>query len=124
MNSTKLALMPVELPEQRQAARSLDAEYLGWVVDLALKQYGLSFDIEAMVHSDIDDSSRFYPPTGRFYLVERAGAYAGIGCLKRLGDGIGEIRGMYIQFHISWRGRRLCAAGPSIAIVQYSWKLI
>lgn len=97
--SNAVALHPVESPEQRSAARQLILEYLRWVADIARTQYGLSFDIDAMVSSDIDDRSKFYPPTGRFYLVAWAGEYVGVGCLKRLETGVGEIQRMYVQPH-------------------------
>lgn len=67
------------------------------MADLARTNYGLYFDIEAMVHSDIHDQGKFYPPNGRFYLVESAGVYVGVGCLKRLSEGVGEIQRMYVQ---------------------------
>jgi GNAT superfamily N-acetyltransferase len=52
-----------------------------------------------MVRSDIDDSSKFYPPTGRFYLVHWAGGHVGVGCLKQLAAGVGEVQRMYVQPH-------------------------
>src|SRR5262249_41339128 len=93
-------LVPVETPEQREAARALLVEYLGWVGDIARASYGLVFDIDEMARSDIEDRSKFYPPTGRFYLVRHDGRDIGIGCLKRLAPNVGEIQRMYIQPHV------------------------
>src|ERR1700752_4366819 len=93
-------LVPVETAEQRQNARVLVLEYLRWVGDIARSSYGLSFDIEAMARSDIEDRSKFYPPTGRFYLVRHDGREIGVGCLKGLEPGVGEIQRMYIQPHV------------------------
>ncbi len=87
----------MESPAQREAARALIGEYLRWVADIARAEYGLSFDVHAMASSDIDDAGKFYPPTGRFYLVRVGDAPVGVGCLKRLADGIGEIQRMYVQ---------------------------
>jgi hypothetical protein len=81
-------LHAVESPDQRAAARALVAEHLHWVAGVARSSYGLSFDVEAMVRSNLDDGSKFFPPTGRFYLVRYEGAYAGVGCRKRLTPGI------------------------------------
>ena len=94
------SLVPVETSEQRESARALLVEYLRWVGDIARSSYGLSFDIEAMARSDIEDRSKFYPPTGRFYLVRHDARDIGIGCLKRLAPGVGEIQRMYIQPHV------------------------
>ena len=95
-----LSLVPVETSEQRESARALLVEYLRWVGDIARSSYGLSFDIEAMARSDIEDRSKFYPPTGRFYLVRHDARDIGVGCLKRLAQGVGEIQRMYIQPHV------------------------
>ena len=95
-----LNLVPVETSEQRESARALLVEYLRWVGDIARLSYGLTFDIEAMARSDIEDGSKFFPPTGRFYLVRHERRDIGVGCLKRLAQGVGEIQRMYIQPHV------------------------
>lgn len=100
MHDRPFALVPVETQAHRDAARHLITEYLLWVADIARSEYGLSFDVEAMVVSDIDDRSKFYPPNGRFYLIESAARFAGVGCLKRLAPGQGEIQRMYVQDHL------------------------
>jgi GNAT superfamily N-acetyltransferase len=93
-------LVPVETAQQRETARVLLVEYLRWVGEIARSSYGLSFDIEAMARSDIEDRSKFYPPTGRFYLVRHDDRDIGVGGLKRLAQGVGEIQRMYIQPHV------------------------
>jgi GNAT superfamily N-acetyltransferase len=93
-------LVPVETASEREAARVLLVEYLRWVGEIARSSYGLSFDIEAMARSDIEDPAKFYPPTGRFYLVRHDGRDIGVGCLKRLAPKVGEIQRMYIQPHL------------------------
>jgi GNAT superfamily N-acetyltransferase len=75
-------------------------EYLRWVGEIARASYGLSFDIEAMARSDIEDRAKFFPPSGRFYLVRHDGRDIGVGCLKRLAPNVGEIQRMYIQPHV------------------------
>ena len=97
MARTTVDLHAVESPAEREAARALIGEYLHWVAAIALSNYGLSFDVGAMLQSDIEDRSKFYPPTGRFYLVRHAGHEVGVGCLKRLAAGIGEVQRMYVQ---------------------------
>lgn len=90
-------LQPVETAEQRGAAEALVREYLDWVAGVARTEYGLVFDIEAMVRSDMDDAAKFFPPAGRFYLVTHERAFVGVGCLKRLAPGVGEIQRMYVR---------------------------
>src|ERR1700674_328834 len=74
---------------QLRAVMSTDAVQL--INETAAENYGLSFDVEAMLASDIGDESKFYPPAGRFYLVCYRGAYVGVGCLKALEPPVGEI---------------------------------
>lgn len=100
MLDRKFALIPVETQAHRDAARQLITEYLLWVAGIARSEYGLSFDVEAMVASDINDRSKFYPPNGRFYLIESGTGFSGVGCLKRLAPGLGEIQRMYVQEHL------------------------
>lgn len=95
MSSPHLA--PVVDDVTRKAARELIEEYLRWVAGIAKEQYGLSFDVDAMLESDINDRSKFYPPEGRMYLVRYDGAYAGVGCLKRFAPDVAEIQRMYVK---------------------------
>ena len=90
-------LVPVADAATRAAAEELIREYLQFISDTALENYQLTFDIEAMVASDLDDSAKFYPPAGRFYLVQHADEYVGVGCLKRLSPTIAEIQRMYVR---------------------------
>jgi len=94
-----LTFVAVDSAEQREAARSLIAEYLGWIAEIAGAQYGLTFDVHAMDRSDVEDAHKFFPPTGRFYLVEHDGAYVGVGCLKQLSPRVAELQRMYVQPH-------------------------
>lgn len=89
--------MAVETPAHRAAAEALVSEYLHWVAGVARTEYGLAFDVEAMARSDLEDRGKFFPPSGRFYLVESQGTFVGVGCLKRLAPAIGEIQRMYVQ---------------------------
>lgn len=97
MTAGAVDLIAVESSAHKAVARELVREYLRWVADVARTNYGLTFDVEAMIESDIQDQSKFYPPVGRFYLVQHAGHYVGVGCLKRLADGVGEVQRMYVQ---------------------------
>ena len=109
MNTPAVDLVAVDDAPTRAAGRALIAEYLRWIARSAKASYGLSFDVDAMVASDIDDRAKFYPPSGRFYLVRYSGSYVGVGCLKRLTPTLAEIQRMYVQPHVRGvgAGRRL-----------------
>ena len=97
MTTARAALQAVESPEHVAAASTLVAEYLAWVADIARSSYGLTFDVDDMLRSDLEDRSKFYPPSGRFYLVRHDNAYVGVGCLKALGADVCELQRMYVQ---------------------------
>jgi GNAT superfamily N-acetyltransferase len=90
-------LVPVDDAATRGAAESLIREYLQFIADTALQSYHLTFDIEAMIASDLGDAGKFYPPAGRFYLVRHGDKLVGVGCLKRLTPEVAEIQRMYVQ---------------------------
>jgi GNAT superfamily N-acetyltransferase len=93
----QITLQQVASDAQREAAHVLIGEYLHWVAGIARANHGLSFDVDAMLRSDMDHRAKFEPPSGRFYLVGRSGGWVGVGCLKRLSHGVGEIQRMYIR---------------------------
>jgi len=95
-----IELVAVDDAATRGAARDLIAEYLRWIASVAAASYGLSFDVDAMLASDIEDRAKFYPPSGRFYVIRREDANVGVGCLKRLTPSVAEIQRMYVQPHV------------------------
>ena len=97
MRAEKPVLVAVGDVETLAAAESLIREYLQFIAETARSHYQLRFDIEAMIASDLGDESKFYPPSGRFYLVRYAGDYVGVGCLKRLVASVAEIQRMYVR---------------------------
>jgi len=109
MSNASLQFKAVEDAATTKAARELIGEYLRWVAQVAKENYGLSFHVEAMIASDLEDRSKFYPPHGRLYVVRCDDTYVGVGCLKRLAPGIAELQRMYLQPHARGigAGRRL-----------------
>ncbi len=99
----EVLFLQVKSAEHKQQAGSLIREYLEWLNERVQCDYGIEFDVESMVASDLSDSEKFHPPNGRFYLVQYKGDIAGVGCLKKLEDGQGEIQRMYVL--PSFRGR-------------------
>jgi len=100
MTAAAIEVVAIGDAATREAARYLIAEYLRWIANAAAACYGLSFDVDAMVTSDIEDRSKFYPPAGRFYVIRRGDSHVGVGCLKRLTPSVAEIQRMYVQPHI------------------------
>jgi GNAT superfamily N-acetyltransferase len=86
----------VETEEQKGKAAALIREYLEWLNDRLKHDYGMEFDVETMVQSDLSDPHKFHPPYGRFYLARYNDEVAGVGCLKELEPGVGEVQRMYV----------------------------
>jgi len=86
----------VQSDEEKEQAGFLIREYLVWLNERVQRDYGLEFDIEAMLESDLTEPDKFMPPYGRFYLARYGDHVAGVGCLKKLEEGIGEIQRMYV----------------------------
>ena len=95
-----IELVAVDDAATREAARDLIGEYLRWIGSAAAANYGLSFDVDAMVTSDLEDRSKFYPPGGRFYVIRRGESYVGVGCFRRIAPRVAEIQRMYVLPHV------------------------
>jgi GNAT superfamily N-acetyltransferase len=91
-----IQFLHVESEEQRQQAGALIREYLEWLNSRIQHDYAIEFDVEAIVQSDLSAPHKFHPPEGRFYLARYGGNIAGVGCLKRLDEGVGEVQRMYV----------------------------
>ena len=104
-----MKLILVEDAATRAAASELLEEYLRWIARVAQQSYGLSIDVAAMVDSDLNDPAKFYPPSGRFYVLRHEDGHVGIGALKQLAPGVAEIQRMYVRPQVrgTGAGRRL-----------------
>ncbi len=91
-----IQLQQVETETQKKEAGSLIREYLDSLNDRLLRDYGMHFDVDTMVQSDLSDPHKFHPPFGRFYLARYMHKTAGVGCLKRLDNTVAELQRMYV----------------------------
>lgn len=94
----------VQTEAQKQEAASVIREYLDSLADRLARDYGLPFDSDGMIRSDLTDPSKFHPPDGRFYLATCDARTAGVGCLKRLGTDVGELQRLYVRPLFRGRG--------------------
>jgi GNAT superfamily N-acetyltransferase len=77
--------------------RDLFWEYLQWANAQVNKEFGVNFDIQTMLEQDMADLDKFMPASGRLLLCNLDAQWAGVVCLKRLEDDMGEIERMYVR---------------------------
>ena len=92
-----LQLIQVTSEENMAHVRQLFLEYAQWLHGKAAQAYGASFDVFSVSQMFAAESEEFYPPYGRLYLAKYKDDIVGVGCLKRQGRGIGEIKRMYVR---------------------------
>lgn len=98
-----LELIRVTSDAQNLEIRRLFLEYIQWMIAKFNQEYGLTFDEDQVLDEFLAGACVFYPPQGSMYLAKVNQEFVGIGCLKELGEGIGEIKRMFVSD--AYRGR-------------------
>ena len=99
-----------ELPGDLEVVRKLWFDYLTWGNNEMQARHGVHPHTPSeTVEQDIASIDKFQPPSGCLALAFKDGQACGIGCLRRIGDGIGEIKRMYVDpsFRGSGAGRAI-----------------
>lgn len=94
----------VQSEEDRFHVKELFWEYLQWANQKVESNFEISFDINQMLSEDMDTLGKFLPPSGRLLIAEYNGSVAGLGCLKKLNNQIGEIKRMYVRSEFRRKG--------------------
>jgi GNAT superfamily N-acetyltransferase len=92
-----IEVFQVETDEHKRQVRLLFWEYLQWANAMVGREFGVTFDIETMLKQDMKDLAIFFPPPGRLLLATYETKLAGIGCMRKIGEGTGEIKRMYVR---------------------------
>lgn len=92
--------------------RELFWEYLEWANARVNEEFGVDFNIKAMLEDDMKNLHIFFPPDGHLLLAKEGPNVAGIVCLKKLRNDMGEIKRMYVrpEFRGKGLGRALIEA--------------
>lgn len=85
-----------------EALTDLAFEYLSWAVDRLREEYAVEWP--PIRREDVGDSLEAYASGGVVLLAERQGAAVGMGAMRRVRDGVVEIKRMYVR--PSARGQR------------------
>jgi len=95
---------PIEFrPAVPGPLRALNLEYMGWIDAQLATHFGVSLvqvngqSIEQYVDATLDKVCGEPPPRGCFHLLWRDGEYLGMGGLRTLEPGVGEIKRVYLR---------------------------
>jgi putative acetyltransferase len=72
-------------------------EYLTWGNDQNEVHHGFRLPVRETVDHDLEAIAQFEPPGGRLLLAWDGDHAFGIGCLRGIAPGIGEIKRMYVE---------------------------
>jgi GNAT superfamily N-acetyltransferase len=106
--------VPTDPVAHRAELITLNVEYMDWVLAGIQRTFGtpphelLGQPIADYVASKLESVCGAPPPQGVFYLVRLGGALAGMGGLRRVRDGVAELKRVYVR--PACRGARLGAA--------------
>jgi len=95
----------------RAAVVALNVEYMTWVADGIARDFGVQvidvvgMPVAAYVERVVDKVCGDAPPRGAFHLVEVEGHLAAMGGLRRVREGVAEIKRVYVR--PGFRGQRL-----------------
>src|SRR5215471_16341930 len=93
-----IEIREAELPGDLGAVRKLWFDYLTWGNNEMQSRHGMHPHTPSeTVEQDIASIAKFQPPSGCLVLAFKDGQACGIGCLRQIEDGIGEIKRMYVD---------------------------
>lgn len=91
-----------DLTRDRSVLTQFNIEYLDWIGVSVQERFGLSLpallgaSIPTYVEGALDKLCAGTPPSGVFYVVADGDAAVGMGGLRRLRDGVAEIKRIYV----------------------------
>jgi GNAT superfamily N-acetyltransferase len=87
-----------------EQVKELFTEYMQWIHLKLNEEYGIDFDVKSKVAQDMTELDMFSPPSGRLILLTLGSELVGLGCLRSIGDKLGEIKRMYVRPKFRGRG--------------------
>ena len=90
-------LIQARMPEHRKIVQELFAEYFNWVCTRIYQDYKVTLDAESMIAHDVETIDVFLPPKGVLLLALDNDFPAGCACMRTIGEGVAEIKRMFVR---------------------------
>jgi GNAT superfamily N-acetyltransferase len=104
MEEKMVEIYQIKSEEARIHVRELFGEYLIWANKRLNEEYGIDFDVEAMLEQDMLDLNKFLPPQGCLLLAKIDNNVAGLACMRMIRDDIAEVKRMYVRSKFRKKG--------------------
>lgn len=104
MKENYVEVLQADMVKDGESIRSIFWEYLSWANERLKQEFGISFDIATMLEEGMAELENFMPPHGRLLLARHATEVVGCACLRTIGEGIAEVKRMYVRPTARGRG--------------------
>ncbi|MBE9004250.1 GNAT family N-acetyltransferase [Fortiea sp. LEGE XX443] len=104
-----LKIIQVETDKYKHHVSELLSEYFNWIHLMWSSEYNISFDVNRSLEECMAQLHEFMPPEGRLLLGKYKGKIVGCACLRKIEEGVGEVKRMYVRpkFRTKGIGRAL-----------------
>jgi ribosomal protein S18 acetylase RimI-like enzyme len=95
--------IPLKYEQHKKDLIKLNEEYLSWIASEMQKRYNIDMvvlmgiSVREYVEKTVENFASYLPPEGIYYLIQSSNSLFGMGAIRELKNGIGEIKRMYIQ---------------------------
>lgn len=95
--------IPIKLELHKSHLINLNEEYLSWIADEMQQRYSIDTEsllgesIREYAKNSLEELSSYIPPDGIYYIIQIKSSIIGMGALRKLKKGIGEIKRMYLR---------------------------
>ena len=95
--------IPINLELHKSHLLNLNFEYLSWIVDEMRQRYNIDLELQMGVNireyttKFLEELSSYLPPDGIYYMIKKNNSIIGMGALRKIKSGVGEIKRMYIK---------------------------
>ena len=96
MENNNIEILPVNTTELTEETKRLFREYEKWL-DVSLCFQGFEEEVNTL-------PGKYSPPAGRLYIVKYGNKYAGCIALRKLEDGICEMKRLYLKEELRGKG--------------------